>query len=185
MQTVVICNQKGGVGKSVIADHLAWSMERTGTPYSFYDLDGQGGVIHETKENPDASVNIVDTPGALQPEMKNWISNANCIVVPTRASATDMKPLLRMADLLEDAHCPVIYILNFWNRYSAAQAFEQWFKETFGNALVLKLPQSEMIAQAMAFRQSVVEYAPKAPVTRAMTELTDSVRKHIGLETEL
>lgn len=43
MKTILVCNQKGGVGKSLCADELAFSFERTGTPVSFYDLDAQGG----------------------------------------------------------------------------------------------------------------------------------------------
>ena len=44
MKTILVCNQKGGVGKSLCADELAFSFERTGTPVSFYDLDAQGGA---------------------------------------------------------------------------------------------------------------------------------------------
>jgi len=39
MKNILICNQKGGVGKSLIADELAFFFERNKTPYNFYDLD--------------------------------------------------------------------------------------------------------------------------------------------------
>lgn len=66
-------NLKGGVGKSLIADELAFSLERSGIPYSFYDLCGQGGTIHKTNKNPKAKVAIVDTAGGIIKETKDLI----------------------------------------------------------------------------------------------------------------
>lgn len=36
------------MGKSLVADELAFSFERSGIPVSFYDLDAQGGTLHRT-----------------------------------------------------------------------------------------------------------------------------------------
>ena len=66
MKTILVCNQKSGVGKSLVADEIAFSFERSGIPVSFYDLDAQGGTLHQTNEVKDAEVAVVDTPGALQ-----------------------------------------------------------------------------------------------------------------------
>lgn len=184
MKTVLICNQKGGSGKSTIADNIAWSLERTNTPYNFYDLDGQGGVIHQTNEQPGAKVAVIDTPGALQPDLLKWIEAADCIVIPTKTTMLDVKPLQRMMDLVSKAKCPVIYVLNGWNRFRAAAGFEEWFSETVGKAVVVKVPQSEQIAQAAAYGVSVVDYAPKTPAGQAMLEVCNAVRKAIKLPEE-
>lgn len=48
MKTILACNQKGGADKSLCADELSFSFERTGTPVSFYDLDAQEGTLHVT-----------------------------------------------------------------------------------------------------------------------------------------
>lgn len=61
MKTILVCNQKGGVGKSLVADEIAFSFERSGIPVSFYDLDTQGGTLHETHEADAAQVAVVDT----------------------------------------------------------------------------------------------------------------------------
>ena len=83
MKTVLLCNQKGGVGKTLIADELAFALERDKIPYSFFDLDDQGSAIHTTNENPEAVVQIVDTAGALQSNLVKWIEAADFIIVPT------------------------------------------------------------------------------------------------------
>lgn len=41
MKTILVCNQKGGVGKSLVADEIAFSFERSGIPVSFYDCFSQ------------------------------------------------------------------------------------------------------------------------------------------------
>ena len=56
MKRILICNQKGGVGKTLISDELAFMFEADQIKFSFYDLDQQGGTLHETHEEPDAAV---------------------------------------------------------------------------------------------------------------------------------
>ena len=60
MKTILVCNQKGGVGKSLVADEIAFSFERSGIPVSFYDLDTQGGTLHETHEADAAGKSVVE-----------------------------------------------------------------------------------------------------------------------------
>lgn len=184
MKSVLVANQKGGTGKSTIADNLAWSLERTGIPYNFYDLDNQGGVFHQTKEVDGAAVSVIDTPGALQTDMRRWMDAADCIVIPTRMTMMDMKPLQRMMEIVAKIDCPVVYVLNGANRYRAAAGFEEWFREAAGAATALKLPQSEAIAQAAAYGVSVVEYAPRSPAALAMLALCNTVRRILELPEE-
>mgnify|MGYP003370982600 CR=1 FL=1 len=80
MKTILVCNQKGGVGKSLVADEIAFSFERSGIPVSFYDLDAQGGTLHRTQEADGAQVAVVDTPGALQEALSEWLKEADVVV---------------------------------------------------------------------------------------------------------
>lgn len=41
MQTIVINNQKGGVGKTLFSVHLAWFLAELKASVLFIDLDGQ------------------------------------------------------------------------------------------------------------------------------------------------
>ncbi len=110
MKKILICNTKGGVGKSLIADELSFSFERTGTVYNFYDLDSQGGTIHRTNKNVNALVSVIDTPGALNEQMALWISSADLIIVPTRTTSKDIEPLKRMIEIVNRNYneCKVI-----------------------------------------------------------------------------
>lgn len=96
MKTILVCNQKGGVGKSLVADEIAFSFERSGIPVSFYDLDTQGGTLHKTHEEDGAQVAVVDTPAALQEGLADWLKEADVVVIPTRTTSRDIEPLMRM-----------------------------------------------------------------------------------------
>lgn len=66
MLTILIANQKGGVGKTTIADELAFELERRGASVSFISTDPQGGSVHETDDgDEERDWRIVDTPGVL------------------------------------------------------------------------------------------------------------------------
>lgn len=185
MKNIVVCNQKGGVGKSLIADELTFSLERSDIPVSFYDLDDQGGTIHETKENPGAEVSVVDTPGALQRELKKWIQAADVIVIPTRPTSRDITPLMRMRDavIASDALPRTILVVNCWNRFRASRDFLEWLKGTDFPS-IFRMPQSEMFVQSSAANKSVVEYAPHSKAAKATIRVCNAIRSAAGLPNE-
>lgn len=151
MKNILIANQKGGVGKSLIADELAFSFERSGIPFNFYDLDGQGGVIHQTKQTDGAEISVIDTPGAPQQSLRDWIDQADVIIIPTRATSRDIEPLQRMQQAVQKAQekgVPVLYVINGFNRFRASSDFLEWFKQSAEKDQIFTLPQSEQIVQA-------------------------------------
>ena len=184
MKTILITNTKGGVGKSLIADELAFSLERAKIPYSFYDLDNQGGTLHKSKKNAKAKVAIVDTPGALQEQMAEWMKEADLIVIPTRTTSRDIEPLQRMRQIVEvNTKAPVLYVLNCWTRWTASRDFLLWFKGQVGeNVPVITLPQSEQFVQAGAYGESVVTYASKSAAAQAMEHLCKIILGLINLK---
>lgn len=86
MKTILIANQKGGCGKTLVVDELAFSFDRTDVKYSLYDLDGQGGIIHEPKVIDDADYAIVDTPGYISDNLGELIQGADLIIIPSVSS---------------------------------------------------------------------------------------------------
>lgn len=130
MKTILIANQKGGCGKTLVADELAFSFDRTDVKYSLYDLDGQGGIIHEPKVIDDADYAIVDTPGYIYDNLGELIQGADLIIIPTRTTYKDIPTLQTMLELIEQngKSSDTMFIFNAWNRFNVAAAFEDWFK---------------------------------------------------------
>ena len=83
MLTILIANQKGGVGKTTIADELAFELERRGASVSFISTDPQGGSVHETDDgDEERDWRIVDTPGVLADALPEWCEAADMVLVP-------------------------------------------------------------------------------------------------------
>lgn len=188
MKKILVCNQKGGVGKSLIADELAFSFERTNTPMSFLDLDSQGGTIHQTTMRDDAEVAVIDTPGALQSQMGDWCADADVIIIPTRTTSRDIEPLRRMIRILQARaeFTDVLVVMNGWNRWRAASDFREWFsgESQVDNLRVATLVQSELLVQASAAGKSIIEYAPKSQAAEDIKDITEWARAFAGLKSE-
>ncbi len=187
MKTVLVCNQKGGVGKSLIADEIAFSMERSGIPMSFYDLDQQGGTLHEQKIVDEAEVAILDTPGALQKDLVNWLQMADIIIIPTRTTIRDVAPLMHVVDAVEKnakRSAKIFYVLNGYNRFKSTKKFMEWFDSNKFNDTIITLPQAEAYPQAGVEGMSVIEYAPGSKAAESMKALVNEVREALGLEKE-
>lgn len=132
MATVLVISQKGGVGKSTLANEIAFSLDRTQTPYSFFDLDEQGGGAHDNVERDDAEVAIVDTPGRITEEWPDWLQNADVVVVPVRASMLEQAAFERVRDMLDQyaPDVPHLIVLTHWNRYTTNREFLNWLEES-------------------------------------------------------
>ena len=90
----------------------------------------RGWWWHKTSQNSKAQVAIVDTPGALQSRLTDYMKAADVIVIPTRITSRDIEPLQRMqAAVKANAQkAKIIYVLNGWNRWRASSDFLDWFK---------------------------------------------------------
>ena len=167
MKTILVCNQKGGVGKSLVADEIAFSFERSGIPVSFYDLDAQGGTLHRTRE-ADGVQPWWTRRGALQEALSEWLKEADVVVIPTRTTSRDIEPLMRMRKaVFKHSRAKIVYVMNGWNRFKASRDFMEWFEGLAGDQTVVTLPQSEAFVQAGAAGVSVVEFDRRGKAARA------------------
>lgn len=65
MKSIVVWNQKGGVGKTSLVVHLAWLFEELGKSVVVIDLDRQGNSSSTLSDYPV----IAETPAIFDPEM--------------------------------------------------------------------------------------------------------------------
>lgn len=183
MKTILIANQKGGCGKTLVVDELAFSFDRTDVKYSLYDLDGQGGIIHEPKVIDDADYAIVDTPGYISDNLGELIQGADLIIIPTRTTYKDIPTLQTMLELIEQngKSSDTMFIFNAWNRFNAAAAFEDWFKTVRDGRHVSIIPQSEEFAKAGMYGKSVVEYSPRSKAALMTCKTTRGWINYFGI----
>lgn len=185
MKKILLFSQKGGTGKTTLADNIAFAFEAAGVPIAFYDTDPQGGALHETKEPDGAQVAIIDTPGTLTRETRDMIEDADLIVLPTRASRLDMPALERARVMIEETapNTPVIIVLNGYNRWSNAAGYKAYLETKPRSAeRVIVLSQSEMIPQAAFSGISVLKHAPRSTPAAQIRDIVQTIKTALGME---
>lgn len=186
-KVIAFINQKGGVGKSVLADELCFEFDRLALPYNLYDLDGQGGLIHTESDNTDnADYYVVDTPGQLTENVLETIKTADIIIVPTRASIKEIEPLQRTLDIIKNSKkkkAVVIMVLNGWNQYTTYNQFEDWLHREYPQFdKMITLPQSEVLAQAESNQISIIDYKPRNKASEQIKKLWSVVEYELGMK---
>lgn len=185
MKNIIIVNQKGGVGKTLISDELAFMFEADDIKMNFYDLDQQGGTLHKTSEAEDAAVSIIDTPGALQMETSKWIQEADLIIVPTLMSNRDAAPLERMIRIIDKNKKPKaaeIYILNRWNQYTTCRDFMSWFETRFPGRATAVINDTPTFNQASACGVSIQTYNRRCKGAKQMAQLYGWIKIQLNIK---
>ena len=184
MKNILIINQKCGVGKTLAADSICDALQESDIPFNLYDLDGQGGLSHEPCEMDGAEISIIDTPGALQSDMGDWIQDADLIIIPTRPTLSDMPATNRTIEVVQENNkrgVPVVYVVNGMNRFRATEEFMEYFMSEHENDMVYGIPQSEAFIQAKLAGVSIQKYNSKCPPAIAMKKFTDKILELCGI----
>ena len=179
---VFVYGTKGGVGKTTVANELAFELESRNLAVGYQNLDNQGGSVHKsTVLDGHEDFVIVDTPGYLVPkEVKKWAEMADIILFPVRASTLEAPAFLddwnRMVET-QHTHAKCAAVLNGYNpRTNAAKAFEKYLKQlqipVWG-----KFPQAQAFVNAPSMQTSVSEIGRFSKAARAVAQLADRVIK--------
>jgi chromosome partitioning protein len=137
MRTLVVASQKGGVGKTTIAGHLAVMAEiRNAGPVALIDTDPQGSLsswwnerqaetpmfasvdIGNLKKHLNAlakagvKLAIIDTPPAVTDTIREVIAVADLVLIPTRPSPHDLRAVGSTVDLVERAGKRMVFVIN-------------------------------------------------------------------------
>ena len=108
MKTIVFVSEKGGVGKTRLADELYYFYQRTGVPVSLYSFDGQYKNRTSDKKSDNPDVAVVDTPGRLMDDKTvQTLQGADLVVIPTRPTAGNIEAFTRTVALVKaNVSCP-------------------------------------------------------------------------------
>src|ERR1039457_1376985 len=136
MKTVAIISQKGGVGKTTVALHLAVSAERNNKPTVIIDLDPQAsastwkdlreadspvvqpaqvnrlGVILEEAKRQGAAFVVIDTSPNSESASLAAARAADLVLIPCRPHLLDLKAIGSSIELARLAKKPFFVIVN-------------------------------------------------------------------------
>ena len=136
METIALISQKGGVGKTTLAIHLATAFETAGRQTLLVDLDPQtsaaewkdarqaerpyvmavppsrlGKTLEAAKEH-EAELVVLDTAPHSEGTALDAARAADLILVPCQPSIMDLRAMRKTADLLNYLKKPTFAVLN-------------------------------------------------------------------------
>ncbi len=138
MKKLVLASQKGGVGKTTLALHLAVAAHEAGAgPVVMVDVDPQGSLaaawnqrkaehpamarttiaeLEHTLKDLEADgfrLVVIDTPPAITATISSVLELADLVVVPTRPSPIDLASVGATLDLIEGSgNRPFFFVIN-------------------------------------------------------------------------
>jgi chromosome partitioning protein len=137
MNVIVLASQKGGVGKTTLAAHLAIAAEAANAgPAVLIDTDPQGSLsawwnareadtpalapttIADLPAKLKAlgaagySFAIIDTPPAITGAISAVVATADLVLIPTRPSPHDLRAVGSTVELVQEAGKPFVFVLT-------------------------------------------------------------------------
>lgn len=148
MLTIALINQKGGVGKTTVAIHLATEFTDAGKNVALLDLDPQASATEwgDVRENEfphvesiqparlgktmeqlaeiGADVIVLDTAPHSEATALDAARHADIVIVPCQPSIMDLRAMAKTIGLLKLVKVPAFAVLNGVQHHSISSAME-------------------------------------------------------------
>lgn len=204
-KVISILNQKGGVGKTTIAVHLATALARMKFRVLLLDADPQGSALDWSdnrkivalfsvaglpkksihKELPALAINydyvVIDGPPRVNEVARSAISASDLVVVPVQPSPYDVWAAKEIVDLLDEVavYKPNLRQAFVINRKIANTAIGRDVVDALGSyplpVLKSSLCQRVPFAESAAQGLTVFELDPEMLASREMADLANEV----------
>lgn len=208
MHVIALISQKGGVGKSSLAGHLAVEAERQSDgPVALIDTDPQGSLSSwwnvrqaetplfvrgdltrlktqlEQLAGQGVKLVVIDTPPAITDSIKAVAAVSDLVIIPTRPSPHDLRAVGATVDLVATTKKPMIFIVNGAANRARITADAAVALSQHGTVAPVTIYQRIDFAVSMIDGRTARELDPKSRAATEITELwnyvTQRLRKHV------
>lgn len=177
MHTIALMSQKGGVGKTTVALHLAVAFTLAGKNVAILDLDPQASAAEwgdaregefphvqsiqasrltktiEQMKEIGADIVILDTAPHSETTSLDAARASDLVLVPCKPSIMDLRAITKTIDLLKLVNVPAYAILNAVQHHSVAAAEEA--ASTIQHHLGMNVA-PPMLGERVAFNRSLI-----------------------------
>jgi chromosome partitioning protein len=207
MLTIALISQKGGVGKTTLAIHLATAFEKHGRQTLLVDLDPQASAAEwkdaraaerpyvmavppsrlvktlETARANNAQVVILDTAPHSEGTALDAARASDLILVPCQPSIMDLRAMRKTADILNYLKKPTFAVLNEVSSVGtvadeAAKAITAQFGIPVAPA---RLGQRVAFSRCLLTGQTAQEYEPSGKAAQEIAALLYWLSEAVGL----
>lgn len=209
MNVIVLASQKGGVGKTTLAAHLAIAAEAAKAgPAVLIDTDPQGSLsawwnVREAETPALAPTTItalpekltalaeagyataiVDTPPAITDAISAVVAHADLVLIPTRPSPHDLRAVGSTVELVQEAGKPFVFALTQAKPNTRLTVQAVAALSAHGAVAPAIIHDRVDYAGSMIDGQTVQETDRKGKSATEMAELWDFVQKRMPKSTK-
>lgn len=211
MLTIAFISQKGGVGKTTLAIHLATAFQTSGHETLVIDLDPQTSAAEwkdaRAEERPyvmavpssrlkktlemakehEAAVVILDTAPHSEGTALEAARAADLILVPCQPSIMDLRAMRKTADLINHLKKPIYAVLNeVAPQGTVADEAARAITAQFGIAVCpVRLGQRVSFNRCLLTGQTAQEYDPGGKAAQEVADLLAWISAQVGLSTRV
>jgi chromosome partitioning protein len=196
MQVIAVVSQKGGVGKSTLAVHLATAANAQGQRVLLLDLDPQGSAMEWANRRGDlppdvsganpASIGkeierariegyalvVVDTAPHADHAALQAARAADLVAIPCRPSTFDIAAISATLDLCKLANKQALVVINAAPvRSRVTQEAQEAIIEKGGKVSSVVIHQRVAFQHCMITGQTAGEFEPDGPAAREISRL--------------
>lgn len=207
MKVLVMASQKGGVGKTTIAAHVAVAAAAAGIgPVVVVDTDPQASLADwwNAREHSDApafladvnittlpdqlaqlreagaALAIIDTPPAKTNDIARVVALADLVLILTLPSPIDLRAIGHTLGLVQDSGSPFVFCINRCkpNVYTTQEVYAELIKH--GDVCPLLWDRADF-ATAFATGHTLQERTPKSKGAQEVAALWTFIRRRLSI----
>jgi chromosome partitioning protein len=197
MRTIALINQKGGVGKTTVALHLATAFQQASAATLILDLDPQASASewHDAREAElphvesiqparlskaistaqeiGTDVLILDTAPHAESTALEAARLADLVLVPCQPSIMDLRAMRKTVDLLKLVQVPAFAVLNSVSSSgTVADEAAEMIEGSLGLAVCpVRLGDRVAYNRSLITGQTALEFEPQGKAAREIEQL--------------
>lgn len=203
MKVIVLASQKGGAGKTTLASHLAVAASMNGVRAAVIDTDPQGSLsdwwnLREADDLPFVNSTVaelpskiaelndlgiemlfIDTPPAVTDVIRDVVSLADIVIVPTKPSPLDVRAVTKTVDIVAECEKPMVFVISMAKKNTRIASDTAILLSEFGAVCPVQIGDRGEFAVCMIDGRTVMEVYPSGNSTEEIQGLWNYVSSQI------